>query len=1029
GHGGMGTIYRAHDQVLDRAVAIKVLNETGLGTEGKGRLLREARSAARLNHPNIVSVYDAGEADGKPYIVMELVEGESLYTRWPLPLADIVSIARQICAALDHAHSHGVIHRDLKPENVLVSPLPSGEGLGVRAKLTDFGLARSVASRLTTEGTVTGTVFYLAPELALGQELDGRTDLYALGVLLYEMTTGKLPFGGDDPVTIISQHLYAAVVPPRAHNAEIPLALESVILRLLSKSPADRPQSAKAVAQLLEHWDSGTVAEAEAQATLSVLDRVVRGRMVGRERELGEAVALWRRALAGDGHVLLVSGEPGIGKTRLVRELTTLAEVSGATVLRGEAYAEGGAPYSPLAQMWRELTRSNRLAAEGDSVTAKGITLPANVLDDLLSIAPELRVNGSPDQREPLLDAQAEQQRLFEAGVTVIHRLTAAAPVLLVLEDAHWADSGTLFALRHIARRSSHRRLLIVITYREVEIDEACCLPDVIHDLNRERLSTRLKLTRLSHAQVHSLLAVMFALPEAEITGELLDGLYRETEGNPFFLEEVCKALLEDGQIYFTDGRWQRVLTSELRIPQSVRVTIHARLGKLPEPAQEALRLAAILGREFDFDTLQAASGVGEDVLIEALESATRAQIVAESRNGHALTFTFAHALIPSTLRESMSGPRLRVLHRRAASAIERLRPDDFETLAYHASQAGDDDRAHGYFRRAGDRALAVFANQEAERYFRAALDLFPLEGEAGASEKAPLCGGMGEALFRQARYPEAVTCWQQAADLYQRVADFDRAAYHVARQTRALWYVGDKARALQVSREALDTFAREPETAGLAALLHETGRAYFFSAQRETDLPPEARDYCQQALTLAEHFGLVEIQAESLTTLGLIAGQSTAEGQALLQKAIDLTEPVGLYAAAARAYLNMSGGVINYEGDLSRARHLMRHAADLYRRTGQTFVALEMQLGAEEASLLFGDFETVERTLQTVRQEARTLPDAPAINLMADAVEVDLLVFRGEWEAALELLQQVLAHAEQLGGKSKYIKLHHIQL
>jgi tetratricopeptide (TPR) repeat protein len=393
------------------------------------------------------------------------------------------------------------------------------------------------------------------------------------------------------------------------------------------------------------------------------------------------------------------------------------------------------------------------------------------------------------------------------------------------------------------------------------------------------------------------------------------------------------------------------------------------------------------------------------------------------------LKYTFAHALIPSTLREGMSGPRLRLMHRRAGAAIERLHPEDLEALAYHATQAGDDERARGYFRRAGDRALAVFANQEAERHYRAALDLFPPEGESSAQEKAPLCAGLGEALFRQARYAEAVTLWERAAGLHRRGADFDHAAACVARQVRALWYVGEKAKALQVSRAALDELSRGPETAGLAALLHETGRAYFFSAQRESDPPPEAREYCQQALKLAERFGLIEIQAESLTTLGLIAGQSTAEGLALLQKAIDLTEPVGLYSAAARAYLNMSGGVIDHAGDLSRARHLMRHAADLYRRMGQTFVALEMLLSGEEASLLFGDFETAERTLRIVRQEARTLPDAHSINLMADAVEVDLLTFRGEWQAALELVQQVLAQAEQLGGKSKYIKLHHLQL
>ncbi|NIO70776.1 MAG: protein kinase, partial [Anaerolineae bacterium] len=179
GRGGLGVVYRAYDTMLDRDVAVKVMSATTLSPESRARLLREAQAAAKLNHPNIVSVHDAGEAEGVPFIVMELVEGESLHESRPQALEDILSIARQVCAALEHAHAHGIIHRDLKPENVLIAP----DGC---AKLMDFGLARTVASRLTTEGTIVGTVFYLAPEQALGQEIDNRADLYALGVLLYE---------------------------------------------------------------------------------------------------------------------------------------------------------------------------------------------------------------------------------------------------------------------------------------------------------------------------------------------------------------------------------------------------------------------------------------------------------------------------------------------------------------------------------------------------------------------------------------------------------------------------------------------------------------------------------------------------------------------------------------------------------------------------------------------------------------------------------------------------------------------------
>ncbi len=648
GRGGMGVVYRAHDALLDRNVAVKVLSDAKLGTEGRARLLREAQAAAQLNHPNIVSVHDAGENEGVPFIVMELVEGESLHDWRPQTLDETLSIARQVCAALEHAHAHGIVHRDLKPENITLPPLPpsplQGEGPGVRVKLMDFGLARTVASRLTEEGALVGSVFYLAPEQALGEEIDGRADLYSLGVVLYELVAGRLPFTSEDPLAVISQHLHAPVVPPSTHNAAIPPALDALIVQLLSKRPDDRPASAAEVQQALDVIGMavarsvppqavGTAVELLSQhpevqllsqlepSQPSPLDRLARGRLVGRERELAQAKAFWQQTVSAPGaqaeYVLLVSGEPGVGKTRFVRELTTLAEVTGGAALIGECYAEGGAPYAPLAQII-DLTGLQDLSG-----------LTPLVLADLLTLAPALRARFPDVPPNPPLDPHAEQLRLFESVVALFAALAARAPVVLIVDDVHWADGGTLTLLRHLARRARQLklRLLIVLTYREVELDEARALNDVLRDLNRERLETRLKLARLDKEQTRDMLVALF---QEDITPEFLDGIYRETEGNPFFVEEVCKALIEDGKLYREGGRWRRPGMEAISVPQSVRVAIQARVGKLPEPAQDALRLAAIIGREFEFEVLQQVGELGEDALLDALESAERAQLIYE---------------------------------------------------------------------------------------------------------------------------------------------------------------------------------------------------------------------------------------------------------------------------------------------------------------------------------------------------------------------------------------------------------------
>ena len=993
GLGGMGIVYRAHDTVLERPVAVKVLSAPGLGTEGRARLLGEAQAAAGLNHPNIVTVHDVGEADGAPpaegvpFVVMELVEGQSLHDRRPESLEETVAVARQVCAALEHAHARGIIHRDLKPENVLL------EAESVTAKLVDFGLARSMASRLTAEGPIAGTVFYLAPELALGQAYDGRADLYALGVMLYELTTGRLPFLADDPLAVISQHLHAPVVPPRARDEGIPPALDALILRLLSKDPQDRPASAAEVRRALE---APNILDREAVPAreLSVLERIERGRLVARERELAEARALWRKASAGEGGVLLVSGEPGIGKTRLVRELCTEVQVAGDRVLVGECYAEGGAPYAPFAQILRRAFRDG----SGDDLAA---ALPDFVLADLLALAPSLRLRLPDVPPNPTLDPKSEQQRLFESVVACCHSMCEDAPVLLLLEDAHWADSGTLALLRHLARRTRRQRVLILATYREVELDQTRPFQEVLLDLNRERLATRLRLGRLDREGTRDMLAALFAAEE--ITPEFLEGIYTETEGNPFFVEEVCKALVESGQVYFADGAWDRLEMEELEIPQSVRVAIQSRVGKMPVDCQEMLRLAAVLGREFEFETLLTASEGAEEDLIEVLEGAAQAQLIEEVRAGRDVTFAFTHALIPATLYEGVGTLRRRRLHRRAAAAIEQVHPNDFEALAYHNAEAGEEERALGYHVQAGARALEAYANAEAESHYRAALEL--VEEEA---ERAELLWELGRALSGQSHYEEAIGVWRDGIAAYQSVGQQDGVARLYARSARAAWLLGDTPQGLALCREGIAAVTGAPESPDQANLLHETARACHFNG-----LPGEAAPLCRQALEMAERLGAVTVRAEALTTLGILPSLSYEESVSTLTQAIELAESAGLLEQAARAHNNLGSALIDRE--VSR-EHFAR-AAELDRQRGEIVGEFFYRFNAVECSLQLGDLAAAEGAFPLLQQLAEAAEEPGfLIATRLRALEFQLLRLRGELAKAIEGLQSLRAEFRAAG-------------
>ena len=243
GAGGMADVYLAEDQELGRNVAIKILNDRHAADDSFiERFRREAKNAAGLSHPNIVSIYDRGEAEGTYYIAMEYLEGRSLkeliVSRGPAPIKVAIEYARHILAALAAAHKQGIVHRDIKPHNVLIG----AEG---RVKVTDFGIARSGASQMTEVGSIIGTAQYLSPEQARGAPVDQTSDLYSVGVVLYEMLTGQVPFTGDTPLEIAMKHLSEVPRPPSELRPEIPHDLDSVVLRALAKDPSERYQSAE----------------------------------------------------------------------------------------------------------------------------------------------------------------------------------------------------------------------------------------------------------------------------------------------------------------------------------------------------------------------------------------------------------------------------------------------------------------------------------------------------------------------------------------------------------------------------------------------------------------------------------------------------------------------------------------------------------------------------------------------------------------------------------------------------------------
>jgi len=834
GRGGMGTVYRAHDTLLDRKAAVKLLAASDLGSEGRDRLLREAQSAARLNHPNVVTVYDAGEEGDLPYIVLELIEGESLHERPPGNIDEILSVAMQLCAALEHAHTHGIIHRDLKPENVILAANGT-------AKLMDFGLARSrSATRLTQEGALVGTVFYLAPEQALGRELDGRADLYALGVILYELVTGRLPFTGDDPLAVISQHLHAAVVPPRNFRPDLPPALEAIILKLLAKDPADRFTSAQVTGEMLalavrDLTSAEPLALPTAVGAEARLDQLAAGRLIGRRVELAKLRELWTQARQGHSHLLLISGEPGVGKTRLATELIVAAQVSGALTLRGGCYEyEATTPYLPFVEAvraWVHAQDAATLRAYLDGTAPEMVKLAPEIESKLGTVAPN-----------PPLAPTEERLRLFDSVARFFQKLAAGRGLLLFLDDLHWADESTLHLVHYLLRHLRDDPVLVLAAYREVELDRAHPLATALVEWNRERLATRLALSRLSQDETGDLLAALFQ--EDQISPEFLEAVYRETEGNPFFIEEVIKALIEQGAVYREACRWQRKEVEELAIPQSVKEAIGRRLDRLSLACVEALHTASALGKTFEYAELAAVAGGQEDQLLDALDEAAAAQLLRAESDA---SFAFTHDKIREVLYEELNPIRRRRLHQRVAESLEELYQGQtvdahVQDLAYHFLESGDCEKGLSYALRAAQQAQHIYAPIEALSYYRQAADC--AEALNLPDQLARIAEAIGDLHAWRGLFYEAVEAYQRALSL---TAARDKRAALKTKVGMAYVQPGDQRglEFLQAAQNELDPAAQADELANTLTML---GRYHHYRGQHH-----QAIAYFERARELAE--------------------------------------------------------------------------------------------------------------------------------------------------------------------------------
>jgi predicted ATPase len=731
GRGGMGIVFKAREVSLGRLVALKFLPaEYTADPDRLARFLREARTASALNHPHICTVHALGVHDGRPFLVLEFIDGRTLraLAEGRPEVGEAARLIAQAARALAVAHAAGVVHRDVKPENIMVR----GDGY---VKVLDFGLARQLptlagpspgrpehAATLDTDpGAIVGTVAYMSPEQARGEAAGGASDVFSLGVVLYQLVTGRHPFEADSALARL--HAIATRQPTRPSrlNPEVSPALEGLIEAMLHKDARLRPAAAE-VERALAALDASVPCP---RGTAPPAARPV----VRREPELAALRAALVRAGAGHGSVVCVAGAPGIGKTTLVEDFLGELGTSGLAglVARGhcsERLAESEA-YLPVLDSLGNLLRGETSGAVARLLKVAAPTWYAQVVP----------AGGGP--REDQGARASSRPAMLREFCAFLGEAARLGRVVLFFDDFHWADVPTVDLLAHLGRHCRSLPVLTVVAYRSTEL---LLGPHPFQRVKRELQArgdcTELTLGLLGRHDIERYLGLAF--PGHAFPADFTDLIYARTEGSPLFMADLLRYLHQRGVIAASGGRWElarRVPDLGRELPESVRAVIERELERLDEADRRLLAAAAVQGAEFDSAVAAGALGRDGAEVEERLQVLDRVhglvrRVRAAEFPDRALTvrYAFVHGLYQQALEGDLTPSRRAALAVALARALEShhgagaVEPAAQLACLYEVGR--DFERAARHFCQATQNAARVFAHREAAALARRGLDL-----------------------------------------------------------------------------------------------------------------------------------------------------------------------------------------------------------------------------------------------------------------------------------------------------------------
>jgi len=1055
GSGGMGEVWLATDSLLNRPVAVKFLQVTD-NPMFKDLFLAEARTLASLQHPNITLIYDAvfDEYENRFYIMMEYVEGQSLSdlikeSSESLSLETIFEITTGILKALKYAHEKNIVHRDIKPDNVVIQ--------GGNVKLTDFGLATLVSLLAEDKSQyVVGTPAYMSPEHILGEGLDGRADLYSLGVTLFEMITGGTrPFNYKDRHKLLSAQIEETPPSVRELEPTVPMMVDQIIMKMLAKHPDDRYPSASVLLDIINGIQARHKFSQRYFHSLSLEARP----LVGRVDEFKKIETTWAKTQqTNTPHLLIIRGEMGIGKSKLVTEFLGSGVIDKGLVAAVGRCDEVGAPYTPFAEI---------LA----SIFDRGLVKPATaerqmnqILNQIPGLASILNIERStaPAEKKPKVtssglwktlgnrvpgnvsnDTVQSQWQFFSTVSTLMAEL---GPTALFLDEAIFLDESSL-ALTHFLVQQDQLPLLIVAECRDTGN------PILWLDRFSAENMTVIALSRLSPADVKTYLSDLL---EGEVSDPVVNIIDKRGRGNPFHIEEVARQLIETGEIFQSDeGEWRYkpptetdALSQELLSPL-LATAFTRRLEKLTEKHREILALAAIIepGPEFDFDVWLAVLGgqAQEAVAKAALDEAVQLRLV---RASSPKRYVFRPADISNSLMESLPESHLPELHRLIAEILIEKAGNPI-LIGHHYEQAGLATESAHYLEKAGARAMAANAINQAIRCYSRAVELVATQ---------PSYEALGNLYRQQGAWADSIDAFQHAlgfanqsgnvndqariqnnlsfthwlSDNYQEASKFATTvlklndASHIEHAT-AQSHLGMISRVLGHLREAegwcrkaVDTLAGSGDEARLGSAYNRLGMVYlargkYAKANEVTKLSLEIREKLQ------DDWG----KAYSLITLGKIKADQGEfeEAKSSFSSAQQLFEKIGSNDGLVVVYTEQ-GRLLIRQGHADESIPLLDKAMRLAQEGGKgsAYGLGDIFLLIAQARLAEGEIEEAKAAVDN----ALSLVEAAgnqAIIAAGQVILAQIYAHQNEPEHAEKMYDSALTLFEQVGSPPELLR------